>query len=80
MNKMENEELLYRQHTFKRGPKPSASDNQKRRIFFVLDCLIGIVGLLLFVFSVIVSFKHGWSGSGYNDISTEIKTGNFFYI
>jgi hypothetical protein len=74
---MESQGLLDNEsytRTFRRGQKPSRGDNQKRRIFFVFDGLIGIVGIILFGFAVLVSFKKGWSEHGIHDINSEIMT------
>jgi len=74
---MESQGLLYNENytrTFRRGPKPTQGDNQKRKIFFALDGLVGAVGLILFGFAVLLSIKGGWSESGIHDINSETKT------
>eukprot|EP00833_Pecoramyces_ruminatium_P017413 jgi/Orpsp1_1/1191445/evm.model.d7180000085865.1 len=74
---MEDQGLLFNEsytRTFRRGPKPTQGDNQKRKIFFALDGFIGVVGFLLFVFAALVSIKGGWSEGGIHDINTETKT------
>jgi len=79
---MESQGLLYNNdynesynRTFKRGPKHTPVDTTKRKIFYALDGLIGVVGVILLFFSIIISFKGGWSGSGYYDVPSEAKTG-----
>jgi len=47
---------------------------KKRKIFITLDVLVGVVGLLLLMFALLVSFKGGWSGKGYADVSSETIT------
>jgi len=77
---MENQGLLYNesyQRTFKRGPKHSQVDSKKKKMFYTFDILIGVVGVILFILGLLISFKKGWSGSGYYDVPSEAKTALF---
>jgi len=74
---MDHQSLLYNenyQRTFKRGPKHTNVDTKKRKIFITLDVLVGVVGVLLLMLALLVSFKGGWSGKGYADVSSETVT------
>jgi len=74
---MENQGLLYNEsynRTFKRGPKHTPVDTTKRKVFYALDGLIGVVGVVLFFLGVMISFKKGWSGNGYFDVPAEART------
>jgi len=77
---LDRQSLLFNesyQRTFKRGPKHSTVDNKNRKIFYVLDIIVGIIGLVLFLLALVISFKGGWSGSGYQDVSNETITGKY---
>ncbi|ORX59097.1 hypothetical protein BCR36DRAFT_316933 [Piromyces finnis] len=77
---MENQSLLYNEsynRTFKRGQKHSNVDSSKRKIFYFLDGLIGVVGIVLFFLGIMIGFKKGWSGKGYYDVPSEAKTALF---
>jgi len=74
---MDHQSLLYNenyQRTFKRGPKHTNVDTNKRKLFIALDFLVGVVGVILLIFALLVSFRGGWSGKGYADVSSETIT------
>jgi len=77
---MDRESLLFNesyQRTFKRGPKRTTVDNKNRKIFYVFDFLVGFIGIILLFLALIISFKGGWSGSGFHDVSNEAITALF---